>query len=498
MIRRLLIANRGEIALRIIRTCRTLGVETVAVYSAADTLAPHVLAAEYTESIGPAAPAESYLSGAHLIDAARRAGADAVHPGYGFLAENAVFAADCREAGLTFVGPTADVIARVGSKIEARRLAETAGVPVVPGRAPAVQSVEGVRDAVREVGYPVLLKPSAGGGGKGMRVVRNEAETDDSIRATRREAMAAFADGTIYVERHLERPRHVEVQVMGDRHGQVVHLFERECSVQRRYQKVIEESPSPAISDAFRVQITAAAVAAAQAAGYDNVGTVEFLVEGEGDDARFYFLEMNTRLQVEHPVTEMCTGVDLVAAQMEIADGGDVPWRQDALRARGHAIECRVYAEDPANDFLRQAGRISLYREPTGPGLRVDAGVHEGSEVPVQYDPLLAKVIAHGDTREIARRRVGEALRRYAILGVTTNVAFLLRALDHPDFRRARIDTGFIVTARADLAAPDPGDALYAAMAAAAFERVQPSPVDGRPTGGGEHTDPWTTLTGWR
>ena len=496
MIRRLLIANRGEIALRIMRTCRTQGVESVAVYSAADTLAPHVLAAEHAEPIGPAAPAESYLSSARLIDAARRAGADAVHPGYGFLAENAAFAADCRQAGLTFVGPSADVIARVGPKIEARRLAERAGVPVVPGRAPAVQSVEGIRDAVRDVGYPVLLKPSAGGG-KGMRVVRNEAETDSSIRTTQREAMAAFADATIYVERHLERPRHVEVQVMGDRHGQVVHLFERECSIQRRYQKVIEESPSPAISDAIREQITAAAVAAAQAARYDNVGTVEFLVEGTGDDARSYFLEMNTRLQVEHPVTEMCTGVDLVAAQMEIAGGGHVPWRQDALRTRGHAIECRVYAEDAANDFLPQAGRLALYREPTGPGLRVDAGVHEGSEVPVQYDPLLAKVIAHGEARETARRRVCEALRRYAILGVTTNVAFLRRALDHPDFRKGRIDTSFIGTARVDLAAPDPGDALYAAMAAAAFERVHPPPADGRP-GGGEHFDPWTTLTAWR
>ena len=500
MFGRLLVANRGEIALRIMRTCRALGVGTVAVYSDADEAAPHVAAADRAERIGPAAPAESYLAGARIVDAARRAGADAVHPGYGFLSESAAFAEACEQAGLRFVGPSPAVIASAGSKLDARRLAAAAGVPVVPGSEPADQTPEGVRAAVAAVGFPALLKPSAGGGGKGMRVVRTAAETEAAIAQTRREAVAAFGDGTLYVERHLQRPRHVEVQVAGDRRGRVVHLFERECSIQRRYQKVIEESPAPALPAALRRELTAAATALARTAGYDNVGTVEFLVEGSGAAGRFYFLEMNTRLQVEHPVTELTTGVDLVRGQLEIAAGGRLPWTQAGLRQRGHAVECRVYAEDPAGGFLPQAGRIELYREPAGPGIRIDSGVEAGSLVPVQYDPLLAKVVACGERRDWALARLVEALRRYAVLGVETNLHLLLQVLRHPRFVAGDLDTGFLDAERDALLQPPGGAPLIAALAAAAASRLR---------GGGDEpgaaaspparaSDPWTDLPGWR
>ncbi len=496
MFRRLLIANRGEIAVRIVRTCRALGVETVAVYSDADATAPHVAAADRAERLGPAVPAESYLAGSRIIDAARRAGADAVHPGYGFLSESPAFAEACEQAGLRFVGPSPEVIAGAGSKLDARRLAVAAGVPVVPGSEPGDQTPAGVRSAVAAVGYPALLKPSAGGGGKGMRVVRAAEETAAAIDQTRREAVAAFGDGTLYVERHLQCPRHVEVQVAGDRRGRVVHLFERECSIQRRYQKVIEESPAPALPAALCRELTAAACALARKAGYDNVGTVEFLVEGDS----FYFLEMNTRLQVEHPVTELTTGVDLVRGQLQIAADGRLPWTQAALRRRGHAVECRVYAEDPAGGFLPQAGRIELYREPAGPGLRIDSGVEEGSLVPVHYDPLLAKVVAYGERREWAVARLVEALRRYAVLGIETNLHLLLQVLRHPRFVRGDLDTGFLDAERDALLQPPGGAPLAAALAVAAASRLR---------GGGDRprsaavpavraADPWTDLPGWR
>ena len=500
MFRRLLIANRGEIALRIIRTCRELGVESVAVYSDVDATALHVTAADHAEPIGPAPPATSYLSGSRIIDAARRSGADAIHPGYGFLAESPEFADACRQAALRFVGPAPEVLARTGSKVEVRRLADSIGIPVVPGREPPDQTAEGLRAAVEQVGFPALLKPSAGGGGKGIRVVRETGEVEGAIRSTRREAIAVFGDGTIYVERHLKRPRHVEVQVAGDRQGHLIHLFERECSIQRRYQKVIEESPSPAISEATREQLTTAATAIARAAGYDNIGTVEFLIEGTGETARFYFIEMNTRLQVEHPVTELTAGVDLVRGQLEIAAGGPVPWTQSALRPRGHAIECRVYAEDPENDFLPQAGHVLLYREPGGPGLRIDTGVREGSSVPVHYDPLLAKVIAYGESREWARRRAADALRRYAVLGLRTNLLLLQRVLNHPRFVAGQVDTGFLQDERDTLLAGCSGTALVAALAAAAAGHIHPTDIDEQP--GGYHaagaSDPWRELTDWR
>jgi 3-methylcrotonyl-CoA carboxylase alpha subunit len=446
MIRRLLIANRGEIALRIIAACRELEIETVAVYSAADAGAPHVVAADHSVAIGAAPAVDSYRSIARIIDAARTSSADAIHPGYGFLSENAEFANACASAGLTFVGPPAAVIARMGSKIEARRLAAAAGVPVVPGETPEDQSDQGVKRAVERVGLPALIKAAAGGGGKGMRRVRERGDIDDAVRAGRREATAAFGDGTLYVERLIESPHHVEVQVFADKQGRTIHLFERECSVQRRHQKVIEESPSPIVSDALRAQMTEAAVAVARAAGYQNAGTVEFLVDAStgGDQPPFYFLEMNTRLQVEHPVTEQVTGLDLVHAQLLVAAGEPLPWTQREISQRGHAIEARVYAEDPSQGFLPQAGRLSAYREPRMPGVRVDSGVDARVEISVYYDPMIAKVIATAESRELAIDRLVAALRAFQIRGVRTNIPFLIRILNLVAFRSGTIDTAFL------------------------------------------------------
>jgi acetyl-CoA carboxylase biotin carboxylase subunit len=494
-IRRLLIANRGEIAVRIIRACREAGIESVAVYSDVDASALHVRLADRAIRIGPAAPSESYLSVPALIAAAQQTKADAVHPGYGFLSERAAFAAACAEAGIVFVGPPAAVIDRMGSKIAARDLMQRAGVPVVPGETPADQSDAGILAAARSIGYPVLVKASAGGGGKGMRTARDEREAAEGIPAARREATAAFGDGTLYVERLIDRPRHVEIQVFADSRGNAVHLFERECSIQRRHQKVVEESPSPAISDAVRTRMGEAAVAAARAAAYRNAGTIEFLVEGEGDAARFYFLEMNTRLQVEHPVTEAVTAVDLVRAQLMVAEAQPLPWTQRDLRQRGHAIECRIYAEDPDNGFLPQAGRLLLYREPQGPGIRVDAGVTEGDEVAVNYDPLLAKLIVFGETREAAIDRMRAALRAYPILGIRTNIPFLVRLMDHPAFRANVVHTGFLDAQIAELA--DSGDVPAAAIAVAAVGST--SRPDARRADGDAvpEADPWTTLGAW-
>jgi acetyl-CoA carboxylase biotin carboxylase subunit len=456
LIRRLLIANRGEIALRIIRACRELGIESVAVHSDADARAPHALAADRAVPIGPAPASESYLSIPRIIEAARSSEADAVHPGYGFLSENAGFADACARAGIIFVGPPASVIARMGSKIAARGIASAAGVPVVPGETPADQSDAGVTVAAERVGLPALIKASAGGGGRGMRVVREAGDVAGAVQAARREATAAFGDGTLYVERLIETPHHVEVQIFADGHGGVMHLFERECSVQRRHQKVIEESPSPILTPELRARMTGAAVAVARSAGYRNAGTIEFIVDlngKAGDAAPFYFLEMNTRLQVEHPVTEQVTGLDLVRAQLLVASGEPLPWTQSSVGQRGHAIEARVYAEDPARGFIPQAGRLVQYREPHLPGVRIDSGVAEDSEVTVYYDPLIAKVIATAESRPLAIGRLAAALRSFSIGGIRTNLPFLVRILEIDAFREARIDTGFLDREGAALAA---------------------------------------------
>jgi acetyl-CoA carboxylase biotin carboxylase subunit len=494
VIKRLLIANRGEIALRVIRACREMDIEPVTVYSDADAGARHVRAADVAIRIGPAAAQESYLNIEAVIDAARRTHADAIHPGYGFLSENAAFARACATAGLVFVGPPADAIERMGSKIAARGLMERAGVPVVPGRTPADQSDAGIAAAAQAVGFPVLVKASAGGGGKGMRVAFDAPSLAEAVPAARREADAAFGDGTLYVERLIQRPRHVEMQVFADAHGNIVHLFERECSVQRRHQKIIEESPSPGLTPALRQRMGEAATAAARTVGYQNAGTLEFLVEGSGNDARFYFLEMNTRLQVEHPVTEAVTGTDLVRAQLLVAAGDRLPWRQQDLVQRGHAIECRVYAEDPSSGFLPQAGSLSLYREPSAPGIRVDSGVEEGAEVPVQYDPMLAKMIASGESRDAARKRASAALRSFAILGVRTNVPFLIKVLEHPAFAAGHVHTGFIDEHLAELYEPREADDIVSAVVA--FVRSAPAAaVNTGAAAPGQ--DPWSTITRW-
>ncbi len=507
MIRRLLIANRGEIALRIVRACRELGVESVAVYSDADARAPHVFAADRAVRIGPPAPAESYLTIEALIAAARETGADAVHPGYGFLSERAAFARACEDAGLIFVGPPASSLERMGSKIGARRLMQEAGVPVVPGETPSDQSDASVRTAIERIGLPALVKPSAGGGGIGMKTVRSAADVESAVQQARREAQAAFGDGTLYVERLIERPRHVEVQIVADRHGQVVHLFERECSVQRRHQKAVEESPCVAVTPSLRQRMGAAAVTAARAVHYVNAGTVEFLLDGQGDDARFYFLEMNTRLQVEHPVTEAVVGVDLVHAQLRVASGEPLPWTSDQLVQRGHAIECRVYAEDPAQGFLPQAGRLLRYLEPRGPGTRVDSGVVQGSDVSVYYDPLLAKLIVHAETRDAALARAIAALREFVVLGIVTNIPFLLAVLQHPRFVAGDLDTHFLETEgealRRAMAETDIPPEVIAAAVAHADANAGTGDTPGTPgtpgTVGTPGTlDPFVTLRNWR
>jgi acetyl-CoA carboxylase biotin carboxylase subunit len=497
MIKRVLIANRGEIARRIIRACRELGIETVAVFSDADAASPHVGDADAAVRIGPPPARDSYLNVAAILDAARATKADAIHPGYGFLSERAPFARACEEAGLIFIGPPAEALEKMGSKTGARRLMTAAGVPVVPGETPADQTDDAVAAAADRVGYPVLVKPAAGGGGIGMKTVRERTALPDALAAARREARASFGDDSLYIERLIEQPRHVEIQVFADSHGNAVHVFERECSAQRRHQKMIEESPCPALSAEVRQRMGLAAIAAARAVGYRNAGTCEFLLEGDGDAARFYFLEMNTRLQVEHPVTEAVVGVDLVHAQLRVAGGEPLPFSQDTLTQRGHAIECRIYAEDPAQGFLPQAGTLRLYREPQGPGIRVDSGVTDGSEVSVHYDPMLAKLIVHAATREDARRRAINALRQFAILGIRTNIPFLLQVLEHPQFVSANIDTRFLDREAANMAEQIPTEIPEAILD---FVRSNPTlGTYGTPGAAGTAApDPFQALRGWR
>jgi acetyl-CoA carboxylase, biotin carboxylase subunit len=436
-----LVANRGEIAVRVMRACRELGIESVAVYSEPDRSALHVRQADHAYPVGPAAAAESYLRIDKIIDVARQAGADAIHPGYGFLSERAPFSQACRDAGIVFIGPSPEAIAAMGDKVEARRLMRKAGVPVVPGSDEALEADTEVERIAREAGFPVMLKAAGGGGGKGMRLVESADGLKSALRAARSEAKSAFGDDRVYVEKAILRPRHIEVQVLGDTHGNVIHLYERECSIQRRHQKVIEESPSMAIDQATREEMGRVAVQAAKAVDYVGAGTIEFLVDQQG---KFYFLEMNTRIQVEHPITEAVTGVDLVKAQIEVAAGRPLPVRQADVVQRGWAIECRIYAEDPANNFLPAPGRIAVLRVPSGIGIRDDSGVYEGFEVSTFYDPILSKLVAWGSDRNEATQRMLRALREYVIVGPTANIAFHRWALEHPAFRAGEIDTGFI------------------------------------------------------
>ena len=440
-IEKVLVANRGEIAVRILRACRQLGLSTVAVVSEADRRGLAAQLADQVVEIGPAPARESYLRIEGILEAARATGADAVHPGYGFLAENAAFARACRDAGLVFVGPSPEVIDEMGVKTRARRRMEAAGVPVVPGALLEGEDEEAWAAAADTVGYPLLVKAASGGGGKGMRAVRAADELADAIGAARREAASAFGDATVYLERLLERPRHVEVQILADTHGKVLHLGERDCSIQRRHQKVVEESPAPGLSDELRARIREAAVRAAEAVGYVGAGTVEMLLAESGE---FFFLEMNTRLQVEHPVTELVTGIDLVEAQLRVAAGEPLALEQEDVRLRGHALEVRLYAEDPAQNFLPQTGHLHVFELPAGPGVRVDTGVVTGSEVTLHYDPMIAKICAWGQDREQARRRLVEALRETVVLGPTTNLEHLLAILRHRAFADGEVHTGFL------------------------------------------------------
>src|SRR5215831_12258605 len=454
---KLLIANRGEIAVRIIHAAHELGLRTVAVYSEADRQAPHTYLADEAYLLGPPEPVHSYLDSARLLEIAQRSGADAVHPGYGFLAENAAFAEDCRRAGLTYVGPSAEAIRQMGSKILSKEIAEHAGVPVVPSyHAPdaATLAQQGPAAAAR-LGYPILVKASAGGGGKGMRIVEQPADLLPAMEAGAREAQQAFGDATLMLEKYIPHPRHIEVQILGDHFGHRVHLHERECSIQRRHQKIVEESPSPAVDATRRAAMGDAAVALGRAAGYIGAGTVEFIVDPAGD---YYFLEVNTRLQVEHPVTELVTGCDLVREQINVAAGHELSFRQADVSLSGHAIECRVYAEDPENNFFPSPGRISFLRVPTGPGIRDDGGVTEGDDVSIFYDPMISKLAAWGRTRAEATDRLRRALDEYAIGGIKTTLAFFREVVRDQEFIEAKLDTGFITRfneRRAVVAQPD-------------------------------------------
>jgi len=462
LIKRVLVANRGEIALRIIRACQEEGLEAVAVYSEADRLAPHVRAAHTAVLLGAAPAAESYLNIPKLIAAAQNNGCQAVHPGYGFLSERAAFADACVQAGLVFVGPPAAAIRAMGDKTEARRRMQQAGVPVVPGTAATLRDAAEARREAKRIGYPVMLKAAAGGGGKGMRLVKTDAEVDSAFQGARSEAQKAFGDGSVYVEKYLERPRHIEIQILADRHGRVVALGERECSIQRRHQKLIEEAPSPVVSPALRRRLSEAATAAV---GYSGAGTIEFLLTPTGE---FYFLEMNTRIQVEHPVTELVYGVDLVREQLRIAAGQPMRVHPGLLHPRGHAIECRITAEDPFNDFLPATGVLQYLRVPSGPGIRWDGGVEAGNEVTLFYDPLIAKLVAWGETRDMAIQRMRRALRELVIVGLPTAQPFHLRVMDDPEFRRGELDITYLERAGARLLAAPPQDGLERAVAVTA------------------------------
>ncbi|MFF8278108.1 acetyl/propionyl/methylcrotonyl-CoA carboxylase subunit alpha [Streptomyces lateritius] len=480
-----LVANRGEIAVRVIRTLRALGVRSVAVYSDADADARHVREADTAVRLGPAPASESYLSAERLIEAARRTGAQAVHPGYGFLAENAAFAQACAEAGLVFIGPPASAISLMGDKIRAKETVKAAGVPVVPGAAdPELEA------AARELGAPVLLKPSAGGGGKGMRLVRDLSALEEEIAAARREARSSFGDDTLLVERWIDRPRHIEIQVLADAHGNVVHLGERECSLQRRHQKIIEEAPSVLLTPEIRERMGAAAVEAARSCGYVGAGTVEFIVPGV-DPSSYYFMEMNTRLQVEHPVTELITGVDLVEWQLRVAAGEPLSFGQADVRLDGWAIEARICAEDPSRGFLPSGGTVLSLSEPQGDGIRTDSGLSEGTEVGSLYDPMLSKVIVHAKDRPTALRKLRAALADTVTLGVPTNAGFLRRLLAHPSVVSGDLDTGLVEREAESLVPKSVPDEVWAAASAVRLAGLAPTPRDG-------WTDPFSVPSGWR
>src|SRR5580658_3116668 len=482
MFKKILIANRGEIAVRVLRACHEMGIGAVVVYSDVDRSALHVRKADDAYPIGAAAASESYLNIPKILDVARRSGADAIHPGYGFLSENARFAQACADAGVKFIGPTAAAMDAMGSKTRARQAMEKAGVPFVPGTSRGVESLEEAEQVAARIGYPVMLKAAAGGGGKGMRLVQVANDLKGALESARSEAQRSFGDSEVYIEKAIINPRHIEMQVLADEHGHTVWLGERECSIQRRHQKVLEESPSPIVDDEMRRRMGEVAVKVAQAAHYTNAGTIEFLVDQQGN---FYFLEMNTRLQVEHPVTEITTGLDLVHLQIRIAAGEKLPFTQSDIKFRGHAIECRIYAEDPDNNYFPSPGKITLLLEPSGPGIRQDGGIYEGWTVPMDYDPLLAKLIGYGSDRRQAIMRLERALDEYFVAGIKTNISLFQRILRDADFQAGKLDTGYLDrllrngNQSGTESAPPPTEGreseMIAAVAAAMFAALEPA-----------------------
>ena len=502
MFKKILIANRGEIAVRVTRACHEMGIAAVAVYSDVDRASLHVRKADEAYSIGASAASESYLNIPKILDVARISGADAIHPGYGFLSENAQFAQACTDAAVKFIGPTPAAMEAMGSKTRARQAVERAGVPFVPGTSRGLESFEQAAQVAAQIGYPVMLKAAAGGGGKGMRMVHSPERLKSALEAARSEAERSFGDGEVYIEKAIANPRHIEMQVLADEHGNTVYLGERECSLQRRHQKVLEEAPSPMVDADMRRRMGEVAVRVAQAANYTNAGTVEFLVDSQKN---FYFLEMNTRLQVEHPVTELTTGLDLVHLQIRIAAGEKLPFTQDDLSIRGHAIECRIYAEDPDNNYFPSPGKITLLLSPSGPGIRRDSGMYEGWVVPMEYDPLLAKLIGYGADREQAIARLTRALNEYFVGGIKTNISLFRRILLDPDFRAAKLDTGFLDRLLQQKDSPEvasdgnPQSAQVAAIAAAVFAVLGPAATaNGERTPGGSGGGSKTAASNWK
>jgi len=490
-IKKVLIANRGEIAVRVIRACHDLGIQAVAVFSDPDRTALHVRRADEAVHLGPATPKESYLNIEKIIQAAKKTGADAIHPGYGFLSERAAFAEAIQKAGLIFIGPDPKVIDSMGSKIESRKIAEKAGVPLVPGIQHPLKDHDEAAVIAKKIGYPVLLKAASGGGGKGMRLVKAESELKNALTMAQNEALASFGDGAVYVEKYVEGPHHIEVQIFGDQHGNVVHLFERECSMQRRHQKVIEESPSPFITPETREKVCAMAVQLAKSVGYFNAGTVECLVDKYQNH---YFLEMNTRLQVEHPITELVTGMDLVKLQIQVAQGEALPFKQEDLKQSGHALECRVYAEDPFHNFMPAPGMVVDMQYPLGPGIRLDNGIYPGFAIPLDYDPILSKLISFGANREEAIQRMQRALSEYRISGPKTNLYFHKRALEMEDFVRGNYDTHFIDKHLSEILQVPREEKTKALMAAALAKFLEENKTQPSAAGAGAPAD----ASAWR
>jgi acetyl-CoA carboxylase biotin carboxylase subunit len=495
MFKKVLIANRGEIAVRIIKACQEIGIKTIAIYSDVDKKAPHVQIADESVCLGDPTPIESYLNIPKIIKIAKDFGAEAIHPGYGFLAENPDFAHSCNDTGIKFIGPSPKVISLMGDKIAAKKTMEKAGVPVIPGYHGVKQDIKSLIVEGKKIGFPLLVKAAAGGGGKGMRIVHSQNTLGQAIESAKRESKSAFGNDTVFLEKYIDKPRHIEFQILGDEHGNIIHLFERECSVQRRHQKIIEETPSPVMTPTLRKKMGDAAVTAAEAAGYTNAGTVEFMIDG---DLNFYFMEMNTRLQVEHPITEMVTGVDLVKWQLKIASGEKLTLKQDNLTQRGHAIECRIYAEDPGNGFLPSIGTLEKVEVPNGPNIRDDSGVQSGMKVTPYYDPMLAKIITYDENREENINKMIWVLSRYVVLGVTTNIGFLKKVLKHTEFRKGNITTHFIDNYFKDRILTKETLPIDAIIALAVFDSMHKKSQDIVRYKEADPHNPWKHVGRWR